>query len=197
MQINPNSINNKPLFVTKSADQVFSLEQVAQVEINKITPQGHHYGPVSQLINSRYLYQLRRDIKKVLKGRNLQEFLEHDFSLEEFEELPESLKNLLIFDKKITNSEILQFIENFDNSHEISFKDYNFNRIKFRAIFAALGELLDVEMQAGANTYVPLAEDFVIKKKIKEVFVTLKDKIKYKLGLRKPNDQDESISLTA
>ncbi len=67
-------------------------------------------------------------------------------------------------------TEILQFMEALDDSHEITFRDYSFDRIKFRALFEALGTLIDVEMQAGPSTFVSLSDSFEIKKKIKEFF---------------------------
>lgn len=190
MQIPGNNFNN-PVFL-RAARPVVGVQPIIQSAIETITPQSHYYGPVSQLINSKYLHELRKDIRKVIKGRRLKEILTYDYSLDEYENLPTSLKNLIKFDRTISSAEILQFIEAFDLSHEITFRDYAFDRIKFRALFEALGDLLDVEMQAGPSTFVSLSDDFEVKRKIKEIFVDLKNKIKDKLIFRsKKREQDE------
>lgn len=181
----------------RSIEPITSIRPINQASIQSVTPQTHYYGPVSQLINSRYLYELRKDIRRIIKGRRLKEVLAYDYSLEEFENLPVSLRNLIKFDRTITTAEILQFIEAFDLSHEITFRDYSFDRIKFRALFQALGDLLDVEMQAGPSTFVSLAEDFEVKRKIKEIFVDLKNKFKDKLIFKsrtKRDDWDDNAS---
>ena len=164
--------------------------------IESVTPQSHYYGPVSQLINSRYLHELRKDIRRIIKGRRLKEVLAYDYSLEEFENLPISLRNLIKFDRTISSAEILQFMEAFDLSHEITFRDYSFDRIKFRALFQAFGDLLDVEMQAGPSTFVSLSEDFEVKRKIKEIFVDLKNKFKDKLIFKSRKAKDDWDDLT-
>jgi hypothetical protein len=152
-------------------DSVKEVKEIAYYpKTETITPQSHYHGPVAQLINSRYLFELQKQVKKILKGRKLKEFLNYDYSEEEFESLPPSLKTLLNFDRNITTAEILQFMEALDDSHEITFRDYSFDRIKFRALFEALGTLIDVEMQAGPSTFVSLSDSFEIKKKIKEFF---------------------------
>lgn len=186
MQIPPNQINNTSLFTRplRPTNRPEIVSPTKQQNSQAITPQSHYYGAVSQLINSKYLYELKKDVKKVIRGRKLKEILDYNYSLEEFEELPISLRNLVTFDRSISTAEVLQFMEAFDKSHEITFRDYAFDRIKFRALFEALGELLDVEMQAGPSTYVSLSESFEIKKKIKEIFVDLKDKIKDKLKFK-------------
>lgn len=186
MQIPSNQINNPGLF-SRPITPVTRPQQVNVVNaqaIQTVTPQSYHYGAVSQLINSKYLYELKKDVKKVMRGRKLKEVLDYDYSEEEFDNLPHSLKNLITFDRSISTAEVLQFMEAFDKSHEITFRDYAFDRIKFRALFEALGELLDVEMQAGPSTYVSLSESFEIKKKIKEIFVDFKDKVKDKLKFK-------------
>ncbi len=165
----------------RSIQPITNIRPVSPGPVESITPQSHYYGPVSQLINNRYLYELRKDIRRIIKGRRLKEILAYDYSLEEFENLPTSLRNLIKFDRTISTAEILQFMEAFDLSHEITFRDYSFDRIKFRALFQALGDLLDVEMQAGPTTFVSLSEDFEVKRKIKEIFVDLKNRFKDKL----------------
>jgi hypothetical protein len=183
----------------RAASPITAAQPVQQNKIDTVTPQSHYYGPVSQLINSKYLHELRKDIRKVIKGRRLKEILAYDYSLDEYENLPTSLKNLIKFDRTISSAEILQFIESFDLSHEITFRDYAFDRIKFRALFQALGDLLDVEMQAGPSTFVSLGEDFEVKRKIKEIFVDLKNKVKDRLVFRtssrrlKTDDEQEDI----
>lgn len=190
-----NSINtNKSKLFTRSgpvdsnlqAKELSRVEKVNQMrESNAITPQNYNLGAVSQLVNSKYLFELRKDIKRVLKGRKLAEFLDHEFSEEEFDELPRSLQNLLVFNRKVSSAEVLEFIESIDDNHQITFRDYAFNRIKFRALFEAIGELIDVEMLAGNSTYVPLSPDFKVKRKVSDIFNTLGDKIKDGLGLKK------------
>lgn len=165
----------------RSIQPISNIRSLTPQSVESVTPQSHYYGPVSQLINSRYLYELRKDIRRIIKGRRLKEILAYDYSLEEFENLPISLRNLIKFDRTISTAEILQFMEAFDLSHEITFRDYSFDRIKFRALFQALGDLLDVEMQAGPSTFVSLSEDFEVKRKIKEIFVNLKNRFKDKL----------------
>lgn len=172
MQINP--LNSRTaIFIQrpKSPETINPINQnnLRSANLDSITPQSH-YAAVSQLVNSKYLFQLKKQVKKVLKGKQLQEFLSYEYSEEEFDSLPLSLKNLIQFDKSITTAEILQFMEAFDKSHEITFRDYNFDRIKFRALFEALGSLVDVEMQSGPNTYVPLSENFELKKSIRDFF---------------------------
>ncbi|MDD9898447.1 MAG: hypothetical protein OXU45_05525 [Candidatus Melainabacteria bacterium] len=168
----------------RAAKPVAGTQPVQQSNIESMTPQSHHYGPVSQLINSKYLHELRKDIRKVIKGRRLKQILAYDYDEDEFDNLPPSLQNLIKFDRTISSAEILQFIESFDLSHEITFRDYAFDRIKFRALFEALGDLLDVEMQAGPTTFVSLSDDFEVKRKVKEIFTNLKNKIKDKLRLK-------------
>jgi len=198
MRVPPERIINSQLFV-RSNLPVNPVSAVANnyrgTSFDAITPQSYNYGPVAQLINSRYLFELRKDIRRILKGRKLKEFLDYDYSEAEFDELPVSLRNLIAFDRSISSAEILQFIEEIDHNHEITFRDYNFDRIKFRALFQAIGELVDVEMQAGASTFVSLAESFEIKKKIKEVFVDLKDKIKTRIRFKKSkiNSSSEQV----
>lgn len=185
MQIPPRQINNslfsRPITPASRPNSIAPIQANPTQTFRPITPQAHHYGAVSQLINSKYLFELKKDIKKVIRGRKLKEILDYDYSEEEFDNLPVSLKNLISFDRTITTAEILQFIESFDKSHEITFRDYAFDRIKFRALYEALGELLDVEMQAGPSTFVSLNDNFEIKKKIKEIFIDFKDRIKDKL----------------
>ena len=194
---NSNSIKSK-LFSPGPIDRTLAKQEVSRVQklnmgqqAQAITPQNYNLGAVSQLINSRYLYELKKDIKRVLKGRKLSEFLEHDFSEEEFEELPKSLQNLLIFSRKVKTTEIVEFMESIDKSHEITFRDYAFNRIKFKALFAAIGELMDVEMLAGNNTSVPLNEDFKVKRKVSDIFNTLGDRIIESLGLKPRSNANE------
>lgn len=197
MQIPDNFFQARSFSSTASPRPVSSLAKTAELEamqatqriqnqsrIDTITPQSYQHGNVAQLINSRYLYELRKDIRRVLRGRKLKEMLDYDYTLEEFENLPTSLKNLIVFDKSISTAEVLQFMEAFDKSHEITFKDYSFDRIKFRALFEALGDLIDVEMQAGPSSYIPLSDGFEIKKKITEVFGDLKDKITERLTFK-------------
>jgi hypothetical protein len=188
VQIPPHQINNslfsRPITPASRPNIVAPIQTNQTQNFRPITPQAHHYGAVSQLINSKYLFELKKDIKKVIRGRKLKEILDYDYSEEEFDNLPISLRNLISFDRTITTAEILQFMESFDKSHEITFRDYAFDRIKFRALYEALGELLDVEMQAGPSTFVSLNENFEIKKKIKEIFVDFKDRIKDKLKLK-------------
>ncbi len=197
MDISRANINKSKLFSSGqsgSIDKALASQEIKRVQqINQsirqneaITPQNYNLGAVSQLVNSKYLFELRKDIKRILKGRKLSEFLEHEFTEEEFDELPTSLKNLLVFKRKVGSTEIVQFMESSDKSHEITFRDFAFNRIKFRALFEALGELLDVEMLAGDSTYIPLNNDFKVKRKVSDIFNTLSDKIKESLGL-KPN----------
>lgn len=180
MYIPPHNPINQSQYIRSSQ----SIAGVRNVEINQappvapITPQNHYYGPVSQLINSQYLFQLRnQNVRRLIKGRKLKEILSHDYSLEEYENLPIPLQTLVKFDRTINTAEILQFMETLDSNHEISFRDYAFDRIKFRALFEALGALVDVEMQAGPTTFVSLNDDFEVKRKIKEIFVELKNKI--------------------
>lgn len=180
MQIPPHN----PIDPSQYIRSTQAIPSTRPVDVNQaplvvpFTPQSHYYGPVSQLINSQYLFQLRnQNVRKLIKGRKLKEILSHDYSLEEYENLPIPLQNLIKFDRTISTAEILQFMEAFDSSHEISFRDYAFDRIKFRALFEALGCLIDVEMQAGPTTFVSLSEDFAVKRKIKEIFIELKNKI--------------------
>ncbi len=181
MYIPPTGIN--PPTYLRSAQPIETIKPVDQQTNtrNLATPQSAYYGPVSQIINNRYLLEIKKDVKQIIKGRRLKEILAYDYSLEEFENLPVSLRNLIKFDRTISSAEILQFMEALDSSHEINFRDYSFDRIKFRALFEALGGLLDVEMQAGPSTFVSLSEDFEVKRKIKEIFVDLKNKFKDKL----------------
>ncbi len=194
MQIQPDP--SRSTFIIRSQQTVSNINAIPQNNQpapDMVIPQSHYYGPVSQLINSRYLYELRKDARKVIRGRKLKEILKYDYSLEEFENLPIALRNLVKFDRTITSAEVLQFMEAFDQSHEINFRDYSFDRIKFRALFAALGEFLDVEMQVGPSTFMPLSEEFEIKRKIKEVFVDLKNKFTNKLlfkQAKKANQQE-------
>ena len=160
------------------------IEQQA-TRVETFTPQTVYSEQVAQLINSRYLFELKRSQKKVIRGRKLKELLTREYSFEEFQDLPVSMQNLIKFDKAISSAEVLQFIEELDKSHEIYFRDYSYDSIKFRALFEALGELLDVEMQAGPSTFVPLSEGFEIKRKVKKVFVQMKDKIVSKLFAKK------------
>lgn len=190
MHIPGNNINHVNFL--RAVSPITAAQPVQQNKIDTVTPQSHYYGPVSQLINSKYLHELRQDIRKVIKGRRLKEILAHDYSLDEYENLPTSLKNLIKFDRTISSAEILQFIESFDLSHEITFRDYAFDRIKFRALFEALGDLLDVEMQAGPSTFVSLSDDFEVKRKIKEIFVDLKNKVKDKLVFRSKRKAQET-----
>ena len=196
MDINSINTNRSKLFmapgpVDKSL-QASEIERVARIsqmrQSEAITPQNYNLRTVSQLVNSKYLFELRKDIKRVLKGRKLTEFLDHEFTEEEFDKLPVSLQNLLVFNRKMSSAEILQFMENIDDNHEITFRDYAFNRIKFRAIFEALGNLIDVEMLAGNSTYVGLSNDFKVKRKVTDIFNTIGDKIKDGLGLIKKQD---------
>ena len=194
MDISSINTNKSKLFMA-NGPRTKTIENISPVNTQNsqaITPQNYNLGAVSQLVNSKYLFELRKDIKRVLKGRKLAEFLDHEFTEEEFDELPISLQNLLVFKRKITSAEILQFIENIDDNHEITFRDYAFNRIKFRALFEALGDLIDVEMLAGNSTYVPLSEDFKVKRKVSDIFNSLGDKIKDSLGLKK-KEQDTDI----
>ncbi len=172
---------------------------IASFDINNartLTPNSANYGLVAQIANSKNLFEANRqkDIKRILKGRKLKELLSHDYSLEEFDELPVSFKNLIKFDRSITSAEILQFIEALDESHEITFRDYAFDRVKFRALFEALGDLLDIEMQAGPTTFVPLSEDFELKRKIKEIFIELKTKFRDRLKSTKKAEAWENIA---
>jgi hypothetical protein len=170
----PNRIDRSP-----ELSEISRVNAIAsRTQTETITPQSHYHGPVAQLINSRYLFELQKQVKRILKGRKLKEFLNYDYSDEEFESLPPSLKTLLNFDRNITTAEILQFMEALDDSHEITFRDYSFDRIKFRALFEALGTLIDVEMQAGPSTFVSLSDSFEIKKKIKEFFNHERDRKK-------------------
>jgi hypothetical protein len=196
MDINLINTNRSKLFsspgpVEKNvqAQELTRIERVGEIrQSTAITPQNYNLGAVSQLVNSKYLFELRKDIKRVLKGRKLAEFFDHEFTEEEFDELPKSLQNLLVFNRKISSAEVLEFIENIDDNHQITFRDYAFNRIKFRALFEALGNLIDVEMLAGNSTYVPLSTDFKVKRKVTDIFNTLGDKIKGSLGLKKKKD---------
>ncbi len=195
MQIPPNPFQSKN-FYSGSSRPVSSLAGLKEVEavrvqtrvtqsrIETITPQSHHFGNVAQVVSSQYLYELRKDIRKVLRGKKLKEILEYDYSEEEFEELPVSLQNLITFDRTISSAEILQFMEAFDKSHEITFRDYAFDKMRFLALFEALGTFIDVEMQAGPSSYIALSDNFEIKKKIQEIFIDLKDTIKDKLALK-------------
>lgn len=168
MRISSNSGPRQPFL--RSVEKINVVQQVSNSPVEAITPQSHYHAPVAQLINSRYLFELQRKVKRILKGRKLKEFLNYDYSEEELDSLPISLKNLISFDRTITTAEILQFMEALDDSHEITFRDYSFDRIKFRALFEALGKLIDVEMQAGPSTFVSLSDSFEIKRKIKEFF---------------------------
>lgn len=214
MQIPHNLLQGKNFYVGSSrpVSSLANLKEVeairGQIKVNQsrietITPQSHHFGNVAQVVSSQYLYELRKDVRKVLRGRKLKEILEYDYSLEEFEELPQSLQNLIAFDRSISSAEILQFMEAFDKSHEITFRDYAFDRIKFRALFEAIGSFVDVEMQAGPNSYIALSDNFEIKRKIKETFIDLKDKIKDKLVFKSqkrrkaPPPKNESRNLSA
>lgn len=172
-------LNNKAQIA--EAQRINTIAQKTQA----ITPQNLNLGAVSQVISSQYLFELRKDIKRILKGRKLSSFLEHEFSEEEFDALPKSLQNLLLFNKKINSAEILEFIEDIDENHEINFRDYALNRTKFRAIFESLGKLLDVEMLAGNSTYVPLSDDFKVKRNVINIFAEFGDKIKETLGFNK------------
>lgn len=200
MDINSINTNRSKLFmapgpVDKSlqASEIERVSRISQMRQSEaITPQNYNLGTVSQLVNSKYLFELRKDIKRVLKGRKLTEFLDHEFSEEEFDKLPVSLQNLLVFNRKMSSAEILQFMENMDDNHEITFRDYAFNRIKFRAIFEALGNLIDVEMLAGNSTYVGLSNDFKVKRKVTDIFNTISDKIKDGLGLIKKTTEDDT-----
>lgn len=182
-----------PVNKTLQTSEISRIQKVSSLrESSAITPQNYNLGAVSQVVNSKYLFELRKDIKRVLKGRKLTEFLDHEFSEEEFDELPKSLQNLLTFNKKVSSAEVIEFMENMDDNHQITFRDYAFNRIKFRALFEALGELIDVEMLAGNSTYVPLSPDFKVKRKVSGIFNNLGDRIKDGLGLKKKKDDTAS-----
>lgn len=173
MRIGSNPSPRSPFL--RSVEKI-GVVQASNIRTNEtLTPQTQNHAPVAQLINSRYLFELQRKVKRILKGRKLKEFLNYDYSSEELESLPISLKNLISFDRTITTAEVLQFIEALDDSHEITFRDYSFDRIKFRALFEALGKLIDVEMQAGPSTFVSLSDSFEIKRKIKDFFAHERD----------------------
>lgn len=196
MDISATNTNKSKLFSARGpvnnnmfSQEIKRVQEVTNQRQNEaITPQNYNLGTVSQLVNNKYLFELRKDIRKVLKGRKLAEFLNYEFTEEEFDKLPVSLKNLFIFNEKVSSAEVLQFIENMDHDHEITFRDYAFNRIKFRALFEAMGDLADVEMLAGNSTYVPLSEDFKVKRKVSDIFNSLSDKIKGSLGFKRQND---------
>lgn len=200
MDISSLNTNRSKLFSSKGpVDSSLAQQEIKRVQevtnnrnSEAITPQNQNLGAISQLVNSQYLFELKKDIKRVLKGRKLSEFLEHEFTEEEFDALPISLKNLLVFKKNSKSSEVIEFVESLDDRHEITFRDYAFNRIKFRALFEALGSLIDVEMLAGNSTYVPLSEDFKVKRKVSDIFNALGDRIKDSLGLKQKDQTVEN-----
>jgi hypothetical protein len=161
--------------------------------INTIDPTKHNHGAISQLINYRYQHELRKDTKLILLGRRLREILNYEYSDRELESLPTPVQNLIRFHKSISGTEIIKFLQFIDDSHEIDFRDFSFDTIKFKAIFEALGDLREVEMQAGTGNYVALSDHFEIKEKVKKVFSKLKDKLKF--GNDKDSSDDEQQSL--
>jgi hypothetical protein len=177
LKINPfNLANPKPEKLTNS---VLNLSPVNfnSVRIATIDPLSSQHAHVAQVLNNRYIRELRKETKRIVMGRKLKEFLEAEYTQEEIFKMPPSLRNLLRFSREITTSEIIKFLEYIDASHEITFRDFAFEGMKFRVLFEALGELKDVEMQAGENSYVSLSESFDLKKKIKKVFDSLRKKL--------------------
>ncbi len=81
----------------------------------------------------------------------------------------------------MSSAEVTKFIEFLSAEHQINFKDYKYDASKFRAVFDAKGELVDVEMQAGLNHFTPLSPAFELKKSIVSIF----NKIKQRMILRK------------
>lgn len=149
--------------------------------LNTTTPAQGYHGAISQMVNNKYLLELRKKTKRTYFGKKLKAILQREYSFDEFRALPESIQNLLIFNKNISSAEITKFMEFVDNSHEITFKEYSFENVKFKAIFAALGDLMEIEMQAGTNTFVPLSENFDLRTKIFDIFNKVKAKLKAKL----------------
>lgn len=136
------------------------------------------HGEISQLVNNQYLFELKKGIKKVLIGRRLENFLNRKYKVSDLEGMPTPRQNLIVFAKEMKNSKVTQFIEFWDESHEIRFKDLNyfFDLVRFRALFGVLGKLFDVQMKTGTNDYVSLSKDFDIRKKIEELFEKLIDR---------------------
>ncbi len=171
-------------FGPKKARQVKTIQPVQNfnsTQLEHLDPAKH--GAISQLINNRYLNEIKKDTKKVLMGRKLEEFLKRTFSVREFNELPKSAQNLIKFHRGMTAAEVLRFAEYWDNSHEIVFREYTSDNAKFKAMFEDFGKLYDVQMQAGLNNYVTVSKEFDIRKKVEMIFAKAAEKI---LFLKRP-----------
>lgn len=174
MQVNPLRPINSSSFKLTTLIPNISPTDFNTTRINTIDPTVSVHGHVAQLINNKFIRETKKNTKRVVMGRKLKEFLEGDYSPEEILKMPISLRNLLRFSHEFSTAEIIKFLEYVDSSHEITFKDFSFDRMKFKVLFEALGELRDVEMQAGENSFVSLSNNFELKEKIFSVFEKIK-----------------------
>ncbi len=147
----------------------------SSTKLEYVDPSKH--GPIAQLINDTYRAQLGKTTRRLLSGKLLKETLERDYSYAEFQRLPRSVKNLIRFDRNMSSSEVTKFIEFISTEHQINFKDYKYDSGKFRAVFDAKGELVDVEMQAGLNNYISLSAGFELKAAVINLFKKLKQRM--------------------
>lgn len=159
---------------TQKSKPVQQVQNYNSPTLEFIDPSTH--GAIAQLINNHYLDQIKKDTKKVLMGRKLEAFLKRTFSVKEFEELPKPAQNLIRLHRGLSAAEIIRFAEFWDSSHEIIFKEYSHNS-KFKALFEKLGQLHDVQMQAGTNNYVSLSGNFELRKKIESIFTKAIEKL--------------------
>lgn len=189
--------HNSALAKLDKAQKVNNINPVNFNNTNLQTVDLSKHGPIAQLINNQYQDRRSTGIKRLWLGRKLKIVLERDYSDDEFSRLPESIKNLLRFHKSISTAEIIKFIEFFDKSHEITFKDYNFDHVKFRALFEALGDLESVDMQVGPNNFVALSDSFDLKQKIWSIFSKFKNKVSFvekaKPRRRRRRKKEESL----
>ena len=168
------------------------VENFSSPKIQTVDPSKH--GSIAQLINDHYWRELKKDTKKVLYGRKLEEFLKKTFSVSEFAQLPKSAQNLIKLNKGLSAADIIRLVEYWDESHEIVFKEYTMEKAKFKAIFNSPGELDDVQMEIGTNNYVSLSEEFDIRKKIEDVFSKAFEKLLF-VKKRKKERQCTKIEL--
>ena len=159
----------------RRSESVPPVSDFSSSKLEYIDPSKH--GPIAQLINDNYRAQLGKTTRRLLSGKLLKQTLERDYSYAEFQRLPRSVKNLIRFDRNMSSSEVTKFIEFITAEHQINFKDYKYDSSKFRAVFDASGDLVDVEMQAGLNNYVSLSAGFEIKSAIIGLFKKLKQRM--------------------
>lgn len=159
----------------ETAAPVKAVENFSSPTMEVTDPSKH--GAIAQLINNHYFKQVKKETKRVLIGRKLEGFLKRTFNVRAYKSLPKAAQNLLKFDRLLRSYEIVKFTEYEDKSHDIVFKDYSMDQARFKVLFEALGELYDVQMKVGQNSYVSLSKDFETRKKVEHIFTKISEKL--------------------